>query len=309
MQRRVGFVSLSVVAVLVAGIFVIAHSTHPPSAGASATTTSTIRTSFSAFYLDVGASASLGFQPTGIVGNNGRRTSDGYANDLVLMEGRKGVALSLLQIGCPGETAQSMISAVPINNCYKAPQSQLRRAKEILRSKHNAQGVVTVDLGFNNIRTCFSPSLVNETCVNTAIAQIRTDVPKVMNALKSVAGANVHFIGLEYGDPYLSYFEDGVSGPAIATASLVDFNRLNAVLHQVYSAAGAAVANVPAFFSSNITTRESIPNVGTIPVNVAQVCLLTWMCYSQPFGPDDHPNDAGYALIAQAIQAQLPSAW
>jgi lysophospholipase L1-like esterase len=51
---------------------------------------------------------------------------------------------------------------------------------------------------------------------------------------------------------------------------------------------------------------ETVPNVGTIPLNVEEACELTWMCYSAPFGPDDHPNDAGYALIAQAIFAALP---
>jgi lysophospholipase L1-like esterase len=46
--------------------------------------------------------------------------------------------------------------------------------------------------------------------------------------------------------------------------------------------------------------------VGTIPENVEDTCEETWMCYGAPFGPDDHPNDAGYALIAQAIFAALP---
>jgi lysophospholipase L1-like esterase len=295
-----------VIVVIVAGIFVFGRSNNPLGATASASTTTP---SFSAYYLDIGASASLGFQPTGILQNNGRRTSTGYANDLILMESLKGVALTLYQIGCPGETVQSILSTSVADHCYKLPQTQMGRAKEVLRATQGQAGVVTVDLGFNNVRTCFTPTLVNEACVSTAIAAVQVDMPKVIRALKSAAGPKVHIIGLEYNDPFLSYYESGPRGPAMATESLVDFNRLNAMLHQVYVNAGASVADVPTYFDTNVTTRVTVPNVGVIPQNVEQACLFTWMCYSQPFGPDDHPNDAGYSLIAQAIRAQLPKSW
>ncbi len=309
MQRRANYVRASVVIVVVAAaIFVFGHSTNPFGVGA-ASATSTTPPSFSAFYLDVGASASLGFQPTGILQNNGRRTSTGYANDLILMESLKGVALTLYQIGCPGETVQSILNTAVADHCYKLPQTQLGRAKEVLRATQGQAGVITVDLGFNNVRTCFTPTLVNGACVSAAIAAVQLDLPKLMSALKRAAGPKVRIIGLEYNDPFLSYYESGPSGPAIASESLAAINRLNAMLHQVYLNAGAFVADVPTYFKTNVTTRITVPNVGSLPQNVAQACLMTWMCYSQPFGPDDHPNDAGYSLIAQAILQQLPKSW
>jgi hypothetical protein len=82
--------------------------------------------------------------------------------------------------------------------------------------------------------------------------------------------------------------------------------QLNTVLQAVYTAAGVASANVPGISQLDNTTLVDVPNVGSIPENVEETCALTWMCYSTPFGPDDHPNDAGYALIAQAIFAALP---
>jgi len=35
------------------------------------------------------------------------------------------------------------------------------------------------------------------------------------------------------------------------------------------------------------------------------VCTLTWECARPPYGPNQHPNDKGYAAIAQSIMAVL----
>jgi lysophospholipase L1-like esterase len=47
--------------------------------------------------------------------------------------------------------------------------------------------------------------------------------------------------------------------------------------------------------------------VGTVPLNVAQTCRLTWMCRPDPLVPNMHPNDAGYQVIAGAIAAVIPA--
>jgi len=300
MRRRVRFVAtfVIVVAVVMAAYVVQRSFTAPQASAASGATT--------AFYLDVGASASLGFQPTGIVNHNGRRTNTGYANDLLEVEKIKGVTLTLDQLGCPGETVQTILGPAPINQCYKAPQTQMTRAVQFLETNKSEVGVVTIDLGFNNIRNCLAPAVVNEACVSTAVAAVEVDMPKIVSRLKAAAGPNVHFVGVEYGDPFLSHYLDGASGPGDATATLVAMDRMNAALGQTFTRGGVAIANVPAIEQVDNTTRVSIANVGVIPENVWQTCQLTWMCYAQPFGPDDHPNDAGYALIAQAIAAALP---
>ena len=40
-----------------------------------------------------------------------------------------------------------------------------------------------------------------------------------------------------------------------------------------------------------------------VPVAVAEICRLTWMCAPAPAGPDIHANRAGYGVIAQAFAA------
>jgi lysophospholipase L1-like esterase len=44
---------------------------------------------------------------------------------------------------------------------------------------------------------------------------------------------------------------------------------------------------------------------GMVATNVANTCLMTWMCQPAPYGPNLHPNNAGYLAIANAIAAKI----
>jgi hypothetical protein len=264
---------------------------------------------FTGFYLDIGASASLGFQPTGIKGHNGRSTLDGYGDDVVLMERYLGTSLSLYKTGCPGETLQSYLSTKVADHCNNLPTTQLSKDLKYLRAHQSEPGLVTLDMGFNNIRVCLSPTEVEEACVDEAVAAVATDIPTIVKDLKAVSGSQVQFVGLEYNDPFLGHYMDGAGGPADATATLLGMNRMDAALKTAYLKAGIKVADVPAYFRTDDTSEVTIDGVGREPENVYAACNLTWECYSSPFGPDDHPNDAGYSLIAKAILAELPKKW
>jgi lysophospholipase L1-like esterase len=292
---------------LVIAAFLVGRTSAPASAGARATTTPTV-TTFSAFYLDVGASESLGFQPTGISGHNGQRTNTGYANDLILREALKGIALTLDQVGCPGDTVQSILDTSASDACYHAPQTQLTKAISYLQGQ-TGPGLVTIDLGFNDVRTCLETVPVNETCFAAGVAAIQLDLPKIVSQLKAAAGPDVTFVGVEYSDPYLGFYLDGAGGPAQATATLEGMDQVDALLAQIYTAAGIQVADVPSLFQMDNNTTATLDNVGSVPVNVEEACTLSWFCYPKPFGPDDHPNEAGYSIIAQAIESVLPTAW
>jgi lysophospholipase L1-like esterase len=307
--RRFKFPLIIVVSLaVIAGTYVLGrvNGSSPAGAASSAITTPV---KVNGYYLDVGASESLGFQPTGIKGHNGERTNTGYANDLIQREAFNGVALSLEQVGCPGDTVQSVLNTTKSDACYQAPTTQLTKAEAYLQAHQSDTVLVTVDLGFNDVRPCMEADPVNQTCLSTAIAAVQVDLPKIMSGLKSAAGSKVHFVGIEYADPYLGYYLDGPSGPGRATATLVSMNSLDTVLTHIYQNAGVPVANVPAQFDINDNLPATVPNVGTMPTNVKDACQLTWFCYSAPFGPDDHPNNAGYSIIAQAIEMELPRSW
>src|ERR1019366_1027106 len=120
---------------------------------------------------------------------------------------------------------------------------QMTQAVAFLQAHRSSVGVVTVDLGFNNIRLCLWASPVDEACANQAIAAVQVDMPKILRELKTAAGPNVRIVGLEYNDPFLARYINGASGAAAATAGLVAMDRLNATLVQAYVGAGVAVAN------------------------------------------------------------------
>jgi lysophospholipase L1-like esterase len=265
---------------------------------------------FSSYYLDMGASESLGVQPTGIPGHNGAQTNEGYANDLVRRESLKGVALALTRIGCGADDVQTLLDTTTKSDvCNTPPTTQLTRATAYLTAHRADPVLVTIDLGFNDVRACMQTNPVNETCIDRGITAVQRDLPIIMKDLKAAAGAQTSFVGIEYNDAFLGYYLDGSTGPARATATLEGMDRLDTVLGKIYAKAGAHVARVPALFEVNDTSLTKMANVGTVPLNVAETCRLTWFCTPPPYGPDDHPNTAGYSLIAAAIENALPKSW
>jgi hypothetical protein len=268
-------------------------------------TTSAASAQLTGFYLDIGASSSLGTQPDGVRAHNGHRTKSGYSDDLVSYEARHSMALTMREIGCPGETVQSMLGQLK-DACYTLPNTQLTIATNYLATHADEVGVVTLDLGFNNIRACLTATVTLTSCVQRGIVAVRNDLPIIVSRLQRAAGAHVHFVGLGYGDPFLAYYLQGPTGRVLAQQSLNAMNQLNSVLQEVYNGRHVAMANVAAGYRSSSTQLVTTPSHGVVPENVAQSCTWTWMCTPPPFGPDDHPNNAGYQIIANAIIAKLP---
>ncbi|MGC2487023.1 MAG: hypothetical protein WA359_12360 [Acidimicrobiales bacterium] len=296
--------SILVVLALATGAFFLGHGS------ASAGGASKVPVTFTSYYLDIGASESLGVQPTGIPGHNGEQTDVGYANDLIVREALKGVALTLTEIGCGADDVQSLLDTTTRSDvCNQPPTTQLTRATAYLAAHKSDPVLVTIDLGFNNVRPCMQDDPVNVACIDQGVSTVQRDLPIIMKDLKAAAGPHTRFVGIEYDDPFLGYYLDGASGPARATTTLQGMDDLDTVLGRVYANAGAGVATVPSLFEMNDNSTMTLDNVGTIPVNVQETCEFTWFCDAAPFGPDDHPNTAGYALIAQAIEDTLPKSW
>ena len=315
-SSRLALTTLALALVAAASYAVVRHVGAGSPSGASGTTTTlapgaaastTAPSPTSLFYLAVGASASLGVQPTGIPAHNGHFTAQGYANDFVSLEAARGVTVTLHKVGCMGETAESMVGAG--DHCHTLPATQLSAAVAYLRAHQGDPGVVSVDIGFNDIRPCMWVVPLATSCAQKGIAAVQKDEPTILNDLKSAAGPRVQIVGLLYADPFLYRYLKPAPGPDRATESLTYFNQLDAVLRAAYQSAGVDEADVYTAFKSNVTTPTTLAGHGTVPTNVALVCELTWMCAKYPWGPDDHPNKTGYTVIARAILAALPSSW
>jgi lysophospholipase L1-like esterase len=256
----------------------------------------------SAFYLDIGGSASLGVQPT--VGYpKGQRTDDGYADYLVTLEATKGVTLDLHEIGCSGETTNTMLHGG--DKCYVSPDTQLNEALSFLQSHHDDDGLITIDLGFNDLRPCFHNWSTDQKCVMRQLATVRAQLTEIIDLMSDVAGPNVRFVGVGHYDPFLGDALNGQIHSVVAVRSLTVIRHLDQVLSTVYRSFGIPMANVGQAFEINSTSPVAIVGLGTVPENVAEVCQLTWMCQPEPLGPNIHPNAAGYETIAAAINRAL----
>ncbi len=264
-------------------------------AGAATTTTTT-----TGFYLDLGASVSVGVQPTALH-PTGHRTHHGFSNDLIAYEASRGISLSLTELGCPGESVATMVNGQ--DGCYHAGDSQLADAITFLNAHHDQTGLVTIDLGFNSVVGCLRTHTVDPACVQQSLATMGPQLSSILTVLKSAAGPNVTFVGISFADPYLAQAANGASGRVHAHASLQAISQLDQTLAAIYQAHGMPMANVAGVFHLHQTTTRSGSRV---PENVATVCQLTWMCAAAPYGPNIHPNRAGYEAIADAIIAVLP---
>ncbi len=257
----------------------------------------------SGFYLALGASESLGWQPT-LASPGGQRTDQGYANDLVAFEAARGVRLDLTQLGCPGENTATMISGA--DRCYQSTGSQLASAVAFLEAHRGEPGIVTLDMGFNNVMSCMRAGVVDATCVSGHLAVVRTELSYIVTTLKAAAGPGVTFIGLSHYDPFAAATVAHVGGLGYAHHSDGAIYQLNQVADDVFTQSGLRVANVASVFH---VTRATRSHTRATTSRVDSVCDLTWMCQPAPLGPNLHPNAAGYAAIAGAIEAVLPAPW
>jgi lysophospholipase L1-like esterase len=255
------------------------------------------------YYLDLGGSASVGFQPTA-ARPNGQPTDTGYANDLLTIERARWHDLQLVQFGCPGETTGTFTGGG--DRCRPAGQTQLTQAVDFLRA-HPATVLVTIDLGFNDISPCLAFHVIDQACLAERLDLVRTQLPPILAALRTAGGPSLRLVGVGHYDPYLASYLRGGSNLDFSEDSIDAINHLNDTLQNVYAAAGVPMASVGQAFEMTQSGSVDLAGVGDVPRNVARTCALTWMCTSASPHAKEHPNDAGYAVIAQAIAAVVPA--
>jgi lysophospholipase L1-like esterase len=256
------------------------------------------------YYLDLGGSASVGFQPTADR-PQGQPTDTGYANDLLTIERARWRDLQLVQFGCPGETTGSFLFGG--DRCRPAGQTQLAEALAFLHTHPNTV-LMTVDLGFNDIERCLAFRTIDPTCLNQRLALVRQQLPEIVEALRDAGGPSLRIVGLGHYDPYLGdYIRGGGYDQTFAEASEGAIDRLDATLRSVYAAAGIPLAEVGRAFQIDQTDPTELAGSNDVPRNVARTCALTWACTTEPRSSRQHPNNAGYQVIAQAIAAAVPT--
>jgi lysophospholipase L1-like esterase len=261
-------------------------------------------------YLSLGDSLAVGVQPN--AQGTSLPTSQGYADELYASVRTVQRGLRLVKLGCPGETTGTLVNggicgySGGAETSYTSPAgSQLAAATTYLSAHPGQVSLVTVDIGANDLNPCLvlTDSTAVQACVEQAIPVAEQNLTSVLAGLR-LAGYQGTIIGMTYYDPVLADWLTGTAGQQFAQASEPLLAAYNQALTSVYQRFGARIADVfTAFDTSDFSTQATLPGVGTVPANVARLCTWTWECAAPPVGPNEHANQAGYAVIARTFRA------
>lgn len=205
--------------------------------------------------------------------------------------------LTVVDLGCPGESTISFVAGpcgfatsgkpfgtppLPLHTAY--PGAQLAAASAYLDEHPGEVGLITLDIGINDLRTVLAACPEGEgrhACVAAALP-----------AALERAGANLRTI--------LCRLKAAAPGARILVATVYDW------------LAGADPEGDPAVLALNrtITTEASRAGAGLVDIHPAfnctgdpreRLCALTLLCTP---AQDLHPSDAGYRVIGDLFAAQ-----
>jgi lysophospholipase L1-like esterase len=252
------------------------------------------------YYLALGDSLSQGVQPD--ASGASVHTGQGYASQLyaVLRRGQPG--LVLVKLGCTGETTATMIHG---GICRYPGGSQLADAVVFLRAHRSHVKLVTLDIGANDPETCLDVSSAGQlaACAGRFIPAATANLETILTRLRQAA-PGVRIVAMNYYLPALAQWRHGLTGELTARLAELATAGYNSLLNRVYQQYGVNVANVfGAFGTADFGGTVSVPGAGALPANVAAICRWTWECAAPPRGPNQHPNQAGYQVIARAFLA------
>jgi lysophospholipase L1-like esterase len=253
------------------------------------------------YYVSLGDSLAQGDQPD--LAGRSVDTRYGYPDQLATTLRRRDPGLQLVKLGCPGETTTTMIGG---RRCPYATGSQLAAAVRFLRAHQGQIDLITIDIGANDPNSCFRSAITGRipSCVAGPVPATAANLAKIMTALRSAAGSRVTIIGMTYYVPELAEWRDGPAGRRYARLSERAALAFNRMLVRVYTSFGTRIAEVAsAYGSTDFAHQAKGTGPGLLPRNVAAVCAWSWICAAPPRGPNEHPNTAGYAVIARAFLA------
>ena len=250
------------------------------------------------YYLALGDSLSQGVQPNAT--GTSVKTPDGYASQLYVVLRHHDPGLRLIDLGCPGETTATMIHG---GTCRYGGRSQLAAAVSFLRAHRSHVSLITLDIGANDPNPCVThPSLLKVMpCLGKVAMGTSANLTTIMTALRPAAG-HARIIGMNYYLPELAEWRNGFAGEALARVAELAAVGYNDLLTGVYQRSGVGIADVfGAFHTTDFANDVTVPGYGRLPRNVAAICQWTWQCAPPPRGPNQHANQAGYAVIARAF--------
>jgi lysophospholipase L1-like esterase len=271
------------------------------------------------FYLSLGDSYSVGFQPTAISSTDPTGGTPGYTAYVANHE-----QMTLENFGCGGATTTSIIATIGCSDpaafdAVSYPSTTQEQAALTFIGAHAGQvGLITISIGGNDVTGCTqSDPTAAAACLTAADSKITTNITSLVSSLNtalSSAGDTAKIVGLTYPDVILGAWVNpgGAAAQALATDSVEAFDLLiNPTLRSAYTSGvpnGIFVNVTDAPFrratsggDTPLTLTHKTKKFGVIPVAVHEICQLTYFCSLQNI----HANTRGYRFIGKLIVAAL----
>ena len=232
-------------------------------------------------YLALGDSLAFGFQPNGDF-------THGYVPDLFQIlqnEGTKDVK----DLGCPGESSTTFIKGgCPAPGAPPLPYTQLGAAVAFLQANAGKVSPVTLAIGANDLLKDFNPSTCTvSSAFNADLATLDSNLihsilPALLGALTVKGRVTGDLVMMNLYDPFQNICPNSVTFVQTVNQHLANDVSGFGIIVDVFLAFGG----------------PGVPN--------SNICAYTWIC-SPPPGPDIHPTDLGYSVIAKTFAAALPA--
>ena len=253
------------------------------------------------YYLSLGTSLAAGEQanPETCIGELTEVSYPGVLADYLSQDIRN---LRHMNLGCQAETSVTFIEGG--GRCEYPAGSQLNQALKFLKSRRgHFTGLITIDLGANDILECVTGTEVDAICLGDRVTELAENLAYVLETLRESAGPDVPIVGMNYYNPLLIYWNP--EDPSLAEQTIELQMMVNGTLEGVYAAFGVPVANVAGAFMSYDLDTDNMPspNGNGMPDSLDLLCTWTWMC---PPCYNIHPNEAGYQVIADTFMAVMP---
>jgi hypothetical protein len=292
------------------------------------TVLSIAKVTFPDYYLSLGDSYSVGYQPS-----PSPMATFGYTGYVAKKE-----KLTLENFGCAGATTASMTTFTGVcgvdgfgppaafNQAFIPPgDSQITAADTFIAAHPNQIGLITVSISGNDITPCATASPTNVVngataplaCVQAGMASVSANIGNIVTNLNTAA-PSARLVGLTYPDVLLGLWVCTPTGTGCATGDPT--NPLITQSQLVFQLAGflnptlqAAYTSVPVGMFVDVTNatggyttlatapKKNVPPYGKIPVPVANVCALTWYCALGNI----HENTKGYQAEGKDITTAL----
>jgi lysophospholipase L1-like esterase len=269
------------------------------------------------YYVSLGDSYSVGFQPTAVSAADPTGGTSGYTAHVANHE-----HLKLVNFGCGGATTSSIVGRIgcgdpaALHPVLYPTTTQEQAALNFINNPANAGrvGLITISIGGNDITGCTqSDPAAAVACLTTADQTITTNVTALvsnLNAALTAAGDTAKIVGLTYPNVLLGEYVNpgGTAGQTLASESQLAFDELiNPTLQSAYTkgvpngifvnVTDAPYLRAKAGGDTPFTSAHKTQQFGTIPNAVNEVCQLTYFCTLQNI----HANTRGYRFIGQLI--------